>query len=328
VFRFGILTEAGDFHAYRIRHLLRERGHDCHLIESNRLSEHGRLSWRDADEDGPGVLADDDGTLVSPSELDVVWCRRVHAPAIVPEHVRDEEARAVIDRNVGAALDGLMLSEFAGRWVSDPRATRNAELKLVQLRTAGSVGLRIPQTLVSQDPERVRAFCEERAYEVVVKALAGSRTAPTMTGRVTPGILTEDAVRLCPAIYQELVPGGRHLRVSCFGEDVHTAVLTSERLDWRYPHDFDAEPAELDPSTRQRLLSVLSALDLRMGIFDLKLTDDDEPVWLELNPQGQFLFLEGLAEMPLSHAFADFLVTEAESAAHASTRVGSSSADG
>jgi hypothetical protein len=82
------------------------------------------------------------------------------------------------------------------------------------------------------------------------------------------------------------------------------------------------------PSAAQRLLSVLAALDLRMGIFDLKLTDDDEPVWLELNPQGQFLFLEGLAEMPLSNAFADFLVAEAESAAHASTRVGSSSTDG
>jgi hypothetical protein len=36
--------------------------------------------------------------------------------------VRDEEVRAVIDRNVGAGLDGLMLSEFAGRWVSDPRS--------------------------------------------------------------------------------------------------------------------------------------------------------------------------------------------------------------
>jgi hypothetical protein len=311
VFRFGILTEAGDFHAYVIRHALRERGHECRIIESNRLSEHGRLSWSDDPRDGHFVLADDEGTLVSPADLDVIWCRRVHAPAVVPDQVRDPEARAVIDRNAAAALDGSMLTEFSGRWVSDPRATRTAELKPVQLRAARAAELRVPRTLVSQDPERVRRFCEELRYEVIVKTVAGSRTSPTMTGRVTPEILTDDAVRLCPAIYQELVPGKRHLRVCCFGDDAYAAVLSSEHLDWRYPHDFAAEPAELDHTTRRRLQRLLGALDLRMGIFDLKLPSSGEPVWLELNPQGQFLFLEGLAGMPLSSAFADFLVTEA-----------------
>ena len=49
-----------------------------------------------------------------------------------------------------------------------------------------------------------------------------------------------------------------------------------------------------------------------MGIFDLKLDEGVEPVWLELNPQGQFLFLEGMTGLPLAQAFAEFLVAEAE----------------
>ena len=308
---FAVLTETGDFHAYRIRHALRQRGHECHIIESNRLSGHGRLSWLDDPAGGPCAVADDDGALVSVAELDAIWCRRVHAPAIVPDHVRDPEARGVIDRNSAAALEGALLSEFRGRWVSDPRATRTAELKLVQLRAARAVDLCVPRTLVSQDPERVRRFCEEQRYEVIVKTVAGSRTAPTMTGRVTPELLTDDAIALCPAIYQELVPGRRHLRVCCFGDDVHVAVLSSERLDWRYPHDFDAEPSNIDGPTHGKLRKLLASLGLRMGIFDLKLTDDDEPVWLELNPQGQFLFLEGMTGMPLTSACTDFLVAEA-----------------
>ena len=48
-----------------------------------------------------------------------------------------------------------------------------------------------------------------------------------------------------------------------------------------------------------------------MGIFDVKLTDDDEPVFLEVNPQGQFLFVEGLCGIPLADAVADFLVVQA-----------------
>jgi hypothetical protein len=311
MFRIGVLTEADDFHAFRIRQALVARGHECRIIEANRLAEHGLLSWS-GEGDGPAaVVADSYGQLSRLSELDVVWARRLHAPAIVPDHVRDAEARDVIDRNIAAALDGATLTDFTGSWVSDPRSTRAAELKLLQLRAAAAVGLRVPRTLVSQDPARVRAFCEELNYRVIVKAVAGSRTAPTMTGLVTPEVLTDESVRLCPAIYQELVPGTRHLRVCCFGADVHAALLTSERLDWRYPHDFDAEPRDLDPALELQLLRLLALLDLRMGIFDLKLAGDDA-VWLELNPQGQFLFLEAMAGLPLTNSFAEFLIAEAE----------------
>ena len=48
-----------------------------------------------------------------------------------------------------------------------------------------------------------------------------------------------------------------------------------------------------------------------MGIFDVKLTEDDEPVFLEVNPQGQFLFVEGLCGLPLADIFAAFLVDQA-----------------
>jgi D-alanine-D-alanine ligase-like ATP-grasp enzyme len=54
-------------------------------------------------------------------------------------------------------------------------------------------------------------------------------------------------------------------------------------------------------------LALLDRLELPMGMIDLKLTDDGEPVFLEVNPQGQFLFLQPLTEQPLLAAFADYL---------------------
>ena len=48
-------------------------------------------------------------------------------------------------------------------------------------------------------------------------------------------------------------------------------------------------------------------LGLAMGVVDLKLDGDGEPVWLEVNPQGQFLFVEGLSGVPLTRALAEFL---------------------
>ncbi len=49
-----------------------------------------------------------------------------------------------------------------------------------------------------------------------------------------------------------------------------------------------------------------------MGIVDLKLGEDGKPVWLEINPQGQFLFVEGLTGLDLTSAFTDFLYQEAK----------------
>jgi hypothetical protein len=74
-------------------------------------------------------------------------------------------------------------------------------------------------------------------------------------------------------------------------------------------------PSRLDLPQRRRKhkahCDVLHLLNLRMGIVDMKLTDDGQPMWLELNPQGQFLFLEGLCDMQLPRRFGDFVVNEA-----------------
>ena len=51
----------------------------------------------------------------------------------------------------------------------------------------------------------------------------------------------------------------------------------------------------------------MEILDLRMGVFDLKIDAQGEIVWLEVNPQGQFLFVEGMSDMKLAVACGDFL---------------------
>jgi hypothetical protein len=73
-------------------------------------------------------------------------------------------------------------------------------------------------------------------------------------------------------------------------------VLETDRLDWRYPLDATVEPYDVDDSIVAALQRVLDRLGLWMGIFDMKLDPHDEPWWLEVNPQGQFLFLEGSAD--------------------------------
>jgi len=91
-------------------------------------------------------------------------------------------------------------------------------------------------------------------------------------------------------------------------------TLKSEALDWRPDLNIPCEVVQLEDDVRGRLRSVLKILGLKMGIVDLKFTPEGELVWFEINPQEQFLFVQGLAPIDLASAFADFLYNEATAA--------------
>jgi hypothetical protein len=106
-----------------------------------------------------------------------------------------------------------------------------------------------------------------------------------------------------------------HIRVQCFGDATYSVVIESQDLDWRANLDVPLTANELAEDVKRRLRNVMGLLGLKMGVVDLKLTPEGEPVWFEVNPQGQFLFVEGLSGLDLTSAFTDFLYLEARRAA-------------
>ncbi|NOT39149.1 MAG: hypothetical protein HOP13_01515 [Alphaproteobacteria bacterium] len=305
-----IVTRANDFHAFAIADRLHTHGIESVIVETDALSGQAGMSWRPGSDSAQFALRDRVGATVRPADLDVVWWRRLTGEPRIPGNVADPAARDLIARDCRATLTGGFATSFAGRWVSHPEHTRAAEFKLVQLQAAAALDLRLPQTLVSQDPAEIRSFFKG-LDGVIVKPVAGTPLTPLLTGRVSEEMLADDdALALTPAIYQHLIEGERHLRVCVFGDEIYAARLTSERLDWRYPLDVGCERVTLERELGRKLCAFLRALNLRMGIFDLKEATSGEPVFLEVNPQGQFLFLEGLCGMPLTDAFTDFMKSE------------------
>jgi len=97
------------------------------------------------------------------------------------------------------------------------------------------------------------------------------------------------------------------------GNTLVAFAIDSPDVDWRPNLDVPVSVVTLEADTHAQILQIMSTLRLRMGVFDLKL-DDDGPVWLEVNPQGQFLFLEGMSGVDLTTTFAEFLWAEASAA--------------
>lgn len=307
----GILTQIGDLHAELVAHWIGQAGGRASLVYADCVPADGGISY-DPARPTETRLARGGGGTVTPGELDLLWWRRVGRPR-VPERVTDPDAREVVSNDSRDSVVGAFRSGFEGIWVSHPDATRNAEFKLVQLRAAVEAGLRVPATLVSQVPDDIRAFCDSVGGRMVAKPVASALDVPLRAGVLTSAELPADEVlALSPAIYQEYVPGVSHLRACTWGSTVLCGTIESQIMDWRTDRHPVVGTAQIDDDTAARLADLNARLGLEMGISDLKpAADGGPPYWLEVNPQGQFLFLEALGGPEMARPFADFLLTRA-----------------
>jgi hypothetical protein len=306
-----IVTRVNDFHAFAIADRLHDDGITAVIVESDALSGRAGMTWQPGPQGGTFTLNDRTGMPVALDTVGLVWWRRLTGTPQIPGGIVDPAALDLIARDCRTTLAGGFATGFRGRFISDPERTRAAENKLVQLQAACEIGLRLPETLVSQDPVAIQGFCDRMGGKVIVKPVAGTPLTPLLTGRPDSAMLQDgDALSLSPAIYQRLIEGDSHLRVCVFGDDILAARLVSDRLDWRYPLDAACSAVSIPPALGAKLCALLDRLGLRMGVFDLKEQPDGEPVFLEVNPQGQFLFLEGLCGLPLTDRFATFVKRE------------------
>lgn len=307
-----VVTVKGDLHAHAVQHAARGLGYDAiHLVESDQLSGRAALTWRSWTRSGHVTTSE--GQQVDPTTAAVVWWRRANSNQEAARGLADDHERAVVDNDCRGALLGLLQSRFTGSWVSSPAATSRASDKIVQLEFAARAGFRVPRTLVTQSKAEVLQFSSEMD-RTIVKPVVGA-AGPLMFTQYGDTLqeLPEASFEACPAIYQEYIPGTRHVRLNVFGSEMYAALIETDDLDWRANLNTAISRWTVPDDLRRLTSEVLADLGLRMGVVDIKLTEDDEPVWLEVNPQGQFLFLEPLIHEPLAERFAAFLVREADS---------------
>lgn len=313
--QIAIVTIANDLHGPVIQQAIQANNQAiCHLVDVDCICDNSPLTWSNSKSANiTSTVPSRSGVAVEVGNLDLIWWRRTNYPQRLPSDVVDEFQIDLINNDSQASLFGLLKNEFKGVWINDPMATRMAENKLIQLRAAELAGFQVPQTLISNDPEVVNSFCMMLDYQVVVKPVRGTQKYHLFTRKLRAEHLEyDDSVRLSPAMYQQYIPGSSHIRAHCFGDKIYAVAIESADLDWREDLDVPFDFVKLSEQAESRLRDALAILGLRMGIVDLKM-NGSEPVWLEINPQGQFLFAEGLSGFDLTGAFVDFLLSEASS---------------
>ena len=168
-------------------------------------------------------------------------------------------------------------------------------------------GFRVPQTLVTNDPDEVRAFAA-RHGRVIYKSASGIRSIVRM---LTADDLSRlDRIRWCPTQFQAHC-AGIDVRVHVVGDEVFATEIATDGVDYRYANREGGlttlHAIDLEADVADRCVALTRALGLAFGGVDLRRTPDGDWVCFEVNPSPGFSFYESSTGQPISKAVAAYL---------------------
>lgn len=318
-----IRSHGGDIHAAAVLWALGRLGVTARLWASSDFPAECLLSLRLGADGVPAPKSRAGSASETFADIRTVWNRRTGRALFAPEldprdlpHARLESSlflRGFLDRLCPSAM-----------WVNRPDIQRRDSDKAFQLAHAAAVGMTIPPTLISNDPEEIRAFFHEQGGRIVHKSFGSrywskgdGRQAVGYTAPLRPEHLELDApLAAAPAIYQAEVAKRDELRVTAMGATCFAAAIDSQadsegRTDWRVAGaDVNFRPVEIPDELRDLCLAYMERVGMLFGCFDFVRTPDGETVFLEVNQAGQFLWLEVLGKgFPMLAAFCRFLAS-------------------
>jgi glutathione synthase/RimK-type ligase-like ATP-grasp enzyme len=284
-----------------VQRALASRGHEAVLWYAADLPQTQTLQW---ELDGAEARVEVRGSSRVDGRFDAVWNRRPRGP-VMPSDMHPGD-RTFAAREWSSCIAGTWRTIGAGAfWVNPVDAAERAECKPLQLVEANRVGLKTPPTLISNDPDRIRAFVDAQDGETVYKPFDmgrwsdGTTIAGTSTSVVAPDAMDDDdALRLCPGIFQPRIAKDHELRVTFVGHRAFAARLESQRhdetrVDWRVGAGLlDITPTSLPDGVEARCRALMDRLGIVFACFDFVVTPAGEHLFLELNQAGQFLWVE------------------------------------
>jgi glutathione synthase/RimK-type ligase-like ATP-grasp enzyme len=184
---------------------------------------------------------------------------------------------------------------------SEPSATNGS--KPYQLTLIRQVGLRIPETFISNDASAVRKFLSEN-QDFIYKSISGVRSIVRRVSDAHLGFI--DDVNWCPTLFQRVVPGTNY-RAHVLDGQVFAARIESSELDYRYGCT-TMTADELPVGVAQKCLEITSKLGLHFSGVDLMRTPNDEWYCFEVNPSPAYSYFERESGLPISSALAKFLM--------------------
>lgn len=309
------LTHSSDEHVDLVRTRL---GDSVFVLHTDRPYS----VWFDPGDPTSATL-EQNGVTVLPSEARSVWNRRPHAFS------RDELPAERFTRVESGRLlmHTLKRTVPAERWINHPVAVEAARDKLTVLDAAALAGLPIPAWTISNDAARLHDFAIKHGGVVAKPIVSLPEVLRELPNLLYAHPLAPDALDALVArgpfaslFLQEKIAKVADWRVSVIDEEVSSVRMTGcpdDVLDFRLAYaKLRMEAVQLPAPLRRDLLALLRGFGLRYAAVDFVESADGRLVFLEINPAGQFGWMERAAGYGGVADFAALLASALEADGH------------
>ena len=290
-----VLTHGEDPHADSVCKYLSERGIGTFRVETERLSEAYKLTFNSEFltynlSNGSKEIQIDDSWNI--------WNRRVMNP-----DVRKGLSKNIVDiifDESEKAWDGLLMSH-RGKVVNRPQNHMYANNKIDQMKFVSEFGnsVLIPDTLVTNDPKKAEKFYDKHKGNICFKLHKGAIVESSegykivYTNKVTKKQMKNaDLISSHPCLFQEYIEKEFEVRIVATDKNHDAIAIDSQnseisKIDYR-KYDFE----NVSRDVKNLCSEMLKYYGLHFGVFDFIKSKDGQDVFLELNPNGQWLWLE------------------------------------
>jgi len=258
------------------------------------------------------------GNQYTPDKFSNVWNRR-------PERLRYSSVEESPERKLALdewteVLEAFLAHIPVNRWMNHPSVNVAASHKLNQLTTAAKIGFVVPKTLVTQDKDRLHQFFDECRGKIITKPMSSGyikRRDSENDSLIYTNPVPKDALsdlsdlENCPTLFQEFVQKIADVRITIVDQEIHAIELKalesdgSQRCDVRRNNMDDVVYREISLPLKieTTLRTIMRHYGLRFGAIDMATTTNGEWVFFEINPNGQWAWLDLVGAANIAGSF-------------------------
>ncbi len=220
-------------------------------------------------------------------------------------------------------LEGLYRILNKAFWINKVWSIRQAENKIYQLQLAKEIGFKVPRSLVSNIPAKALEFYKATNQTTIIKPIksglveAHKEEGVIFTSRLQLNETNIERVKSCPVYIQELIVKQADVRVTTVGKQIFPVRIESQdtedaKVDWRrarnpLPH----ARIDLPRDIIDKCLKLTARLDLTFGAIDFILDEKGNFVFLEINPNGQWAWIEKQTGCHIAKEITNLLIEKA-----------------
>lgn len=248
-----------------------------------------------------------------------IWNRRLVSPKIpneIPKNLHD-----IIYKETAKTLEGLLFIH-EGQVINREESNHNASNKIDQLKFVNNYGMKIPDTTLTNYPQKLIDFynnhkkiCHKLQKQTLVKKNKG-KTYGVLNNIVgKENIKHAELIKNYPALFQEYIDKKYELRITALKSKIIPIAIYSQnspisKIDFRR-YDFENikyAKVNIPNKVEQFCFDILKHYKLDFAEIDMILDDKNNYVFLELNANGQWLWLEQMSGYNLTKDVAENLL--------------------